>query len=215
MWHANGYECGSITLEPHCTSKEYGNPFSIMGLSNWGLHPTAFAKEWIGWLSEDQILTATHTGRYVIYPLETAGSNAKAVRIPLKNPLRVRTLHETTPVAATEYYLEFRRPIGLDAPDPIEQSNVVIDFDGVLLYTWAIRPNSFVRFTEHKEEVVTLLLDTTPGSIADPAFTNLPDDFSDAVLKLGARFRDEENGITIEPLHIREDGGIEILITVE
>lgn len=83
---------------------------------------------------------------------------------------------------------------------------------GVIVYAWAERRDD-VAFFEKRTQVVTLLLDMTPGSRQPPASGGgAPDDYSDAALALGQVFEDPEAGITISPLRIRADGSVEVYV---
>lgn len=211
MWHANALECGSYSLPSilrQCKSEEYGNTFSILGgigSFNNAFHLSAFAKEWIGWIEEEQILTALESGRYVIYPLETGDSKAKAVRVPLEKPLEIKNPYTGEFDEASEYYIEFRQPIGFDSLDVSSSSN--INFDGVFLYTW-LRRSNHINFFNDNEQVISLLIDATPNS------KSKNDDMSDALIRIGSTFYDDTNYIKIEPIGKRVDGGIVVQITL-
>jgi hypothetical protein len=65
----------------------YGNCFSVMGERAFATHPDIRMKEALGWVSSDQIVNFTTSGDYTIYPLETADTKVKGLRIPLKNEI--------------------------------------------------------------------------------------------------------------------------------
>lgn len=217
MWHANSYECNDDPINytyRECTSREYGNGFSILGTRKHARHPTAFAKEWIGWLTEAEILTARENGRYVIYPLEEESDKAKTIRIPLKKELKLASTYGEGAYSATEYYVEFRRPLGFDFIEPELDNVKSVNMNGVFVYTWAERKNRNVFF-EPDNQMLTFLLDMTPESKTSEFDQGKPDDFSDGILQIGNTFRDENNGIKVTPLQIRSDGGIEVHVEVD
>lgn len=216
MWHENSYDCNShsIHYDPRtCTSYEYGNGFSVLGVRKHASHPSAFAKEWIGWLPENEILTARETGRYVIYPLEEASEKPKAIRIPLNKDLTISSVYGEPDYTANEYYVEYRRAIGFDFIESEFNNPGSVNMDGVFVYTWAERENRNVFF-EADKQILTFLLDMTPETVDFEFDQSKTDDFSDGLLRIGKTFHDEENDLQITPLHIRSDGGIEVHVSI-
>ncbi len=109
LFHSNALECGTAVIGTNCTSMEYGDTIDIMGNYNAG-HFNAFQKERLAWLNygtSSPITTVQGGGTYQIDPLESSGSNPKALKI----------LKSTDPVTGsrTFYYLEYRRPLGYDS----------------------------------------------------------------------------------------------------
>tara|TARA_R110000868_G_scaffold304437_3_gene564984 strand:- start:4414 stop:5592 length:1179 start_codon:yes stop_codon:yes gene_type:complete len=211
IWHANSLDCiPTINSEnsPSCVNHEYGNPFSILGKPSTLLHPMAFTKEWLGWLHDDRIFTATKSGIYRIYPLEENSNRPVSIRIPTIR-FGMNANGQDGYTSANEIYVEFRQPIGFDLlSDDSEISGDQI-YNGVLVYTWSVRPNSFQRFSEMKKEPITVLFDTTPRSITNQ---NQYNDFSDSRLEIGKTVLFEELNIKITTLNITGDGGIDILV---
>lgn len=108
LYHSRAWECGTTTLGPSCSIIEYGNPLDIMGNPSSG-HFNGFQKERLGWLnygSSPPITTVSGDGTYWLDPLESLGSNPKALKI----------LKSTDPSTGkkTWYYVESRQAIGFD-----------------------------------------------------------------------------------------------------
>ena len=108
--HANMYYCNkndgsAAAFSYECSSSEYGDRYSIMGKSPG--HHTAPQKKEIGWLSDENIATATE-GTYVLKALETIqpAGNIQMLRIPINI--------ETSMYASDEnlyYTIEYRQPL--------------------------------------------------------------------------------------------------------
>jgi hypothetical protein len=109
-----------------CQHDEYGNPFDPMGGGNPGgsqmlnncYHMNGVQKAYQDWLEGCNIVKATTSGTFTIYPLETACNGTQLLQIPLLEargislpPTQVST---TTRAQLTAYYLELRTPVGLD-----------------------------------------------------------------------------------------------------
>jgi hypothetical protein len=159
LYHSHALECGATTIGTTCSSIEYGDPIDIMG-SSVG-HLNAFQKERLGWLNagaSPPITTVLASGTYVVDPYETAGTNAKALKI----------LQATNPTTGkkTWYYVEYRRATGFDS-FLASNSNVL---NGVVVH----------RGSETSADS-SYLLDMTPAtsSWSDPALTVGPT-FTDA-----------------------------------
>jgi hypothetical protein len=114
--------------EGQCTHNEYGNPFDPMGGGGGGgsqqnlnrcLHMNGVQKAYQDWLGGCNIVKATASGRFTIYPLEKTCNGVQLLQVPLVSP---RTLRFPPSPAATlqqgiitSYYVELRAPVGLDA----------------------------------------------------------------------------------------------------
>lgn len=119
--HASFLDCGSASITSQdCAKVEYGNPYSIMGVTTSAGHMDAVHKYLIGWLDASNILTADADGSYVIEPIEINSPGAKVLKIP------------RGPNNSNSFFVEYRQPIGFDAQFPISNSNV---FSGALLYS--------------------------------------------------------------------------------
>jgi hypothetical protein len=151
LWHSRAMECGATTLSTTCSTLEYGNTVDIMG-SAFG-HFNAFQKERLGWLNygvSPPITIVPGDGTYLVDPLESLGSNPKALKV----------LKSTDPSTGkkTWYYVEFRQAIGFDS-FLSSNSNVL---NGVVI---SIGSESSGNSSD--------LLDMTPAtsSWSDPALT--------------------------------------------
>jgi MYXO-CTERM domain-containing protein len=113
--------------EGQCTHNEYGNPFDPMGGGGGGgsqqnlnrcLHMNGVQKAYQDWLGGCNIVKATTSGRFTIYPLEKTCNGVQLLQVPLAS---ARTLRFPPSPAATlqqgiitSYYVELRAPVGLD-----------------------------------------------------------------------------------------------------
>jgi len=109
LYHSSAWDCGSQVVGSTCSSVEYGDVADIMGQPGITGHFNAYQKERLGWLgygSSPPLTTVTSSGTYWLDPYESAGTNAKALKI----------LKSTDPTTgkSTWYYVEFRRPAGFD-----------------------------------------------------------------------------------------------------
>jgi hypothetical protein len=111
-----------------CTHDEYGNPFDPMGGGAAGMQPlttcyhmNGVQKAYQDWLEGCNIVKATTSGTFTIYPLETACNGTQLLEVPLPE---AGTRNVTLPPAPGStisraylagYYLELRAPVGLDA----------------------------------------------------------------------------------------------------
>jgi hypothetical protein len=148
LYHSHALECGSVVLGTGCSSIEYGDTLDVMGGSS--LHFNAFQKERLGWLNygaSPPIATATFNSTYTLDPLETPGTNPKALKIPQAT---------SSSGQKTWFYLEYRRPLGFDS-SLANNSNVL---NGVV-----------VHLGTDNNANSSYLLDMTPAtsSWSDPA----------------------------------------------
>lgn len=218
MWHENSLDCGANALSRTgtCSSYEYGMGFSILGSFDHGFEPSALAREVFGWLPEEEILTATGPGDYVIYPVNGAEPlpvpGARALRVPLPSPVSVRVRSPTSETAAvSEVYFEYRRPVGFDAPEFVGQSGIPVNMGGALVYGWAYRSDHLRNFATRRQ-ITTLLLDATPESVSLENVQQGLDDFSDGLVLVGHSFYGPEGTFSARVLTIRADGGLVIRI---
>ena len=93
--------------EGQCTHSEYGNPFDPMGGGGGGgsqqmlnrcLHMNGVQKAYQDWLGGCNIVKATTSGRFTIYPLEKTCNGVQVLQVPLPAP---RTLRFPPSPAAT------------------------------------------------------------------------------------------------------------------
>jgi hypothetical protein len=144
LYHSHALECGSVAMGGSCSSLDYGDVFDVMGGGNGPTHFNAVQKDLLGWLDygvSPPVTDVVASGSYTIDPLETPGTNPKALRIQT--------------AAGDWLYVEFRRPVGFDSYISTNASVM----NGVLVHYFDGSPNG------------VYLLDMTPTttSWSDPA----------------------------------------------
>jgi hypothetical protein len=185
--HSHGLECGAVTVSEAClgvsqpSNVEYGDPFDAMGgsdrLNGVGMY-NAQQLARIGWLprAPQPVLTS---GTYTISPLESA------------NPAYAPALTITT--TTRSYTIEFRQALGLDSFMKAVSPSVTA---AVLVHLRNDLPSA---------DSGSLLLDTTPGSIACPDGSG-ECDFYDAALTVGRTFTDLDEAFVLEVVSIESRG---------
>jgi hypothetical protein len=103
--HSHSYNCvdemGMPTpLSENCEHVEYGDPFDPMG--GGCAHMNVVQKGFMGWIEGCNIVTTTSDGIYHLLPTELPCNGTQALRFPSYREDR-------------HYYLEYRRPLGVDA----------------------------------------------------------------------------------------------------
>jgi hypothetical protein len=85
LWHANFWTAPGETVIGPGTNVEYGNLFDTMGLANAGdWQYTAYEKNILGWLPDNNVVAVTNSGTYRIYAydgLSLSNSVAHALKI--------------------------------------------------------------------------------------------------------------------------------------
>lgn len=157
LWHSNRLECrdaagAQVTLSTTCDHHEYGDDYDAMGSSSYLGHFNAGQKAALAWL-DGRSQTVTSDGTVTLTPYES-GSGLKGVVIP---------------GATGDYWLEYRRPQGLDS----FLSSYPGITDGVLL---------------HRKQGLngTHLLDARPGGTGH---------FRDAALPAGSSWATPEGAV--------------------
>jgi M6 family metalloprotease-like protein len=169
LLHAASLRCGSGVIGGSCSASEYGDPFDVMG-NQRAMHYNAAQKSKLGWLSAASV--PTHGGgsaTYTLTPLEATGGSTYAVRIP-------------TTSANRTYWLEFRQPLGFDAP------LAAFPNDGVQIRVSSPFETLCAGCDIYSDD--TELLDLTPGTSS----------FTDATLRTGQSFSDATYGINVTVL---------------
>ena len=139
--HANSYNCTvggtrvAVAADANCTSTEYGDPFTVMGMGMTRQFP-AFHKGELGWLQPTSTYTVTSSGTYTIAASEEDTASTQLLRIP-------RT--------GGAPYVDVREPYGTYFDNFLSNSAIV---NGVSIH-WD-------RDTPYMEQ--SLLLDATPSS---------------------------------------------------
>jgi hypothetical protein len=109
-----------------CKHDEYGNPFDPMGGGPYvpGARPTlcyhmnGVQKAYEEWLDGCNIVKATKSGLFTIYPLEKPNRELQVLQVPLLVGRAMKFTAGTLVVkvgSVVAYYLEMRAPVGLDA----------------------------------------------------------------------------------------------------
>src|SRR5262249_58120038 len=100
--HPQALGCGTVRCGGSCSSIEYGDSFDTMGPTT-ASHFNAVQKDLLGWLDygvSPPITQVTASGTYTIDPLETPGTNPKAIKVQS--------------ALGDWVYVEDRRPSGFD-----------------------------------------------------------------------------------------------------
>jgi len=134
LGHAHLWMTSDGSIIGEGKSKEYGNPFDVMGNTNAtnGMqhHFTAYVKYFLNWLPDDAVKTVTASGTYRVF----------AHDLPNASGLRALQIKEND---ERDYWVEFRQ---------LDTDNFSV-MNGALIY-WV--------YPKHQRE--TTLLDMTPGS---------------------------------------------------
>lgn len=109
--HAGSWKCPNLVgpdvdnvQAGSCSVVRYGDPYDPMGVRF--RHMNAFHKEIMGFLKPNQIAIANGPGEYILDALEIPSNGVKQLRIPLD---------EFSRFPNTFYFLEYRKPVGIDA----------------------------------------------------------------------------------------------------
>lgn len=167
LYHSHSLDCGAAVIGGTCTSSDYGDYFDTMGSSSY--HYNAYQKERLGWLNYNfspPITGVTSDGVYWIAPYETDTNEPKALKV-------LQSIDSSG--RRTNYYVEFRRPIGFDA-GMSTNSNVM---NGVL-----------VHLGTESSGNTNYLLDMTPETTS----------WSDPALTVGQSYNDSTAGVTFTVL---------------
>jgi hypothetical protein len=161
LLHAGSLGCTGQVIGGSCSVTEYGDPFDIMG--NIGtMHFNAMQKSHLNWIPASSVKThSSGNAIYTLSPLESAGQSTYAVKIPA--------------AANRTYWLEYRQPIGFDAPMSSYPNNGA-----------QIRVASPLQFSSGDDD--TQILDMTLGT---------PGNFNDAALLVGQSYTDSTYGFSI------------------
>ncbi len=167
LYHSHSLDCGAAVIGGTCTSSDYGDYFDTMGSSAY--HYNGYQKERLGWLNYNlspPITTVTSDGVYWIAPYETDTDDPKALKV-------LQSIDSSG--RRTNYYLEFRRPIGFDA-GMSTNTNVM---NGVL-----------VHLGTESSGNTSYLLDMTPSTTS----------WTDPALTVGQSYSDSTAGVTFTVL---------------
>jgi M6 family metalloprotease-like protein len=173
MDHANSWECTApnILTGSGCQLVEYGDRFSVMGVSSRMLYPAAPHRENLGWLTTSEITTVTADGDYAIAYSESAEKVPKVLKIPKSR--------NAAGSVTDWYYLEYRQAVGFDNITRTPTLDELGVTKGALVHVGS----------SEGTYITTTLLDMTPGSIPDH-------DIFDPALPLGSSYLDSTAGVS-------------------
>jgi hypothetical protein len=175
LLHAGSVRCSGGAIGGTCGASEYGDPFSAMG-NQGSMHYNAMQKAKLSWIAATAVRTHTGgTATYTLSPLEVAGAATYAVKVPTAAPNRT-------------YWLEFRQPIGFDAP------LASLPHNGVQVRVAAPFETLCGGCTSYSDD--TELLDMTPSTSS----------VGDATLVAGNTYRDATYNISIAVLSATASG---------
>jgi len=89
-----------------CSVGEYQDSYDIMGQ---GYNLNSYNREKAGYISQEQVFSVYQSGYYLIDALDVDSSGIKQLRIPLA---------QFGEMPKTMYFLEYRKPIGIDGLSP-------------------------------------------------------------------------------------------------
>ena len=189
---------------------DYGNLFDIMGGSPYySLHIHSFYKELVGWLLPSEKIVVTETQRNIkLAPLESSGiGEARAAQIPVSG-----SFSRPSPFNSSQdysFYIEYRRPIGLDRH--LSHEYLSSNTEGLMVYMTRRQGNGFIN---------SWLLDMSPDNIVydkAPSFINTEhdneSDVHEVALLPGNTFYDKQTGWTLT--NVRPDDNQGILFDAE
>jgi hypothetical protein len=161
LLHAGSLSCGSAVIGGSCSAAEYGDPWDTMG-NQRAMHFNAMQKQAIGFISSGAVKThSAGSASYTLSPIEQGGGATYAVKIPTSSSQRT-------------YWLEFRQPIGFDAPLASYPTNGA-----------EVRVSSPFEWSSGSDD--TEILDMTPGS---------GNGFLDSALVVGQTYSDSTYGLS-------------------
>lgn len=111
LGHARSYACASatgtpVTLSGSCRSSQYGDPYDAMGRTSYVAHFTGYRKDKLGWLGSRKRVLKTASSTFTLPPFERPST------------LPVVVVANSARVVTRSYWLEYRRPTGMDARLP-------------------------------------------------------------------------------------------------
>jgi hypothetical protein len=196
MFHANSLSCTAedgtpggtpVPISDKCTSKVYGDPFSIMGASaisapmcrqRLSRQVSAFHKVQIGILPTTNVKSITQSGDYFVNFMNVASPNPTAPMV----------LRFVLPGGLLAYYVDVRKTTGA--------------FDSYPTGSPAVNGVAIFRNNSSFQQGYIVPDDTNLINAGNPADTS----FSQAMLPVGASFRDAVGKITIKTLSINGSG---------
>jgi MYXO-CTERM domain-containing protein len=164
-----------------CSNEEYGNVFDPMG-GGGCYHMNGVQKAYQDWLAGCNVVKATESGLFTIYPLESPCDGPQLLQVPFPTP---RAFGKAGVLSG--YYLELRAPVGYRDRDLSPQVLVVVGND-VREARLTGNRNWLLDMTPETETLDDAALgvgksfaDGLPGG---PRFTVVSADASKAVIKV-------------------------------
>ncbi len=180
--HAGSYRCterGTVvslsTSDRNCTLDEYGDPFSVLGMSTAERQYHGYQKGRVGWITAGMTGDLTTSGTYTLSAVNVTGQT---------QPQVLRIARPAAKGAKDFLYLELRQPSG--------------NFDNFATDRPVVNGVSIRTAPDYGVNAVSKLIDTTPETSA-PSNRALGDGggFEDAALAPGKTFTDPASGVTI------------------
>ncbi|HWL37239.1 MAG TPA: Ig-like domain-containing protein [Frankiaceae bacterium] len=150
LGHARSYACKSatgtpVTLSGSCRSSEYGDPYDAMGRTSYVAHFSGYRKDKLGWLGSRKRVLKTSSSTFTLPPFERPST------------LPVVVVANSARVVTRSYWLEYRRPTGMDARLPAGATG------GVLVHLQdTARPGWLLDGTPRDKSMSTAVLE--PGT---------------------------------------------------
>ncbi len=131
--HAARWECQTPNdYTNNCTINERGDFYDIMGGQGYFNAPHQIS---LGLIQNQQIQTITQSGTYTIVPIEQE-TGSKTLKI-LKPDTRQRQCDGSGCNDYQDYYyIEYRRPIGIDSRVVFDHIGETIDKEGIEIHIW-------------------------------------------------------------------------------
>jgi hypothetical protein len=171
LLHAGSLNCGASVIGGACSVAEYGDPWDTMG-NQRAMHFNAAQKALLNWIPNSSVRTHTSgSATYTLNPLEAAGGAVYAIKIPTSSSSRT-------------YWVEYRQPLGFDAPLSAYPNNGA-----------QVRVSSPFEWSSGADD--TEIVDLTPATSGN---------FTDSALLVGQSYLDSTYGINIIVLGANASG---------
>lgn len=195
MRHSGALDCGDQTISDHCTRREYGDSYDVMGGSNGYIN--TFQKEQLGWLEgahADKTIEVNQSGTYVIANYETQTNEPVTLKVP-------RGIDPTTGKKSW-FYIEYRQSVGYDD---------FLDSRSYKFYRGDVTDGIVIRSALEGDERSSNLLHFKMGS-EYYALTG-SNDWYDPAMPVGDSYTDPLSGATIN-LNSANGSQAEVTVTL-
>ncbi|EPT9252818.1 Ig-like domain-containing protein [Vibrio alginolyticus] len=193
MRHSGALDCGDQPISDHCTRREYGDSYDVMGGSNGYIN--TFQREQLGWLEGShaaKTIEVTQSGTYVIANYETQSSAPVTIKVP-------RGIDPTTGKKSW-FYIEYRQSVGYDS---------FLDARSYIFYRGDVTDGIVIRSALEGDERSSNLLHFKMGS-EYYAITG-SNDWYDPAMPVGDSYTDPLSGATI---NLNSANGTQAEVTV-